>query len=223
YEDTAGRLRESVRETAGQVKEEITTALEEARAGLAALTQELSAVRTAVDQLQPRPTTETAGAGEETPAAATAEHTRLLRTAARISSADLLCHRDTWEFLTALAAGHRHFRVPPRVTEEAHERVFAPLSGRSLIALLITLNDTALAAPDGSGDRELAAEVYERIEQRLTGIGPGAGSRVLITLDDRTPAAPESGTGDEDQVEQDGEDGEDGEDGTNDDPHGWAP
>ncbi|MGW1012183.1 hypothetical protein ACWD4X_19400 [Streptomyces termitum] len=46
---------------------------------------------------------------------------------------------------------------------------------------------------------------------------------MLITLDDRTPAAPESGTGDEDQVEQDGKDGEDGEDGTNDDPHGWAP
>ncbi|MFJ4910758.1 hypothetical protein ACIQCR_35095 [Streptomyces sp. NPDC093249] len=58
------------------------------------------------------------------------------------------------------------------------------------------------AASEGSGDRELAASVYERIEQRLSRLSPGNGERVTITLDDRV--APEPDT---DGDRQDGETG----------------
>ncbi|MFE0738639.1 hypothetical protein [Streptomyces sp. NPDC058855] len=189
--DAAEQLRETVRETAAQVKEELITVLDETRTGFTALARELAGLRTVVDQLQARP------AETPEPAQVSKEHTALLRSAARISSADLRCHRDTWEFLTTRTAGHPHFRVPPRVTEEADERVFAPLSGRSLIALLISLHSVTSTAPDGSGDHELAATLYERIEQRLTHLSPGDGDRITITLDDR--AAPDPDTDGDDQ------------------------
>ncbi|MFJ4343315.1 hypothetical protein [Streptomyces sp. NPDC088915] len=194
--DSAEQLRETVREAVGQVREELATVLEAARAGFASLAQEIAGLRTAVDELQARP------AETSEPAEVSKEHTALLRTAARISSADLRCHRDTWEFLTTRTAGHPHFRVPPRVTEESDERVFAPLSGRSLIALLISLHTVTSSAPDGSGDHELAATLYERIEQRLTRLGPGEGERVTIALDDRVTPEPDT-----DGDDQDGENG----------------
>ncbi|MFF9851056.1 hypothetical protein [Streptomyces litmocidini] len=190
--DAAEQLRETVREAADQVKEELTAVLEETRAGFTALTQELAGLRTVVDQLQARP------AKTPEPVQVSKEHTALLRSAARISSADLCCHRDTWEFLTTRTAGHPHFRVPPRVTDEADERVFAPLSGRSLIALLISLHTVTSTTPDGSGDHELAATLYERIEQRLTHLSPGDGDRITITLDDRAAHEPDAEGDDQD-------------------------
>ncbi|MGW9453985.1 hypothetical protein [Streptomyces sp. NPDC055632] len=194
--DNADQLRETVRDAVGQVREELATVLETTRTGFASLAQEIAGLRTVVDELQARP------AETSEPIKVSEEHTTLLRTAARISSADLRCHRDTWEFLTTRTAGHPHFRVPPRVTEEADERVFAPLSGRSLIALLISLHTITSAPSDNSGDHELAATLYERIEQRLTRLGPGEGARVIIALDDRV--TPEPGT---DGDDQDGENG----------------
>ncbi|MFF1511893.1 hypothetical protein [Streptomyces sp. NPDC058326] len=194
--DGAEQLREAVLEVAGQARDELATMLEATRDGFASLAQEIAGLRRVVDELQARPA-ETAE-----PVRPSEEHTALLRTAARISSADLRCHRDTWEFLTARTAGHPHFRVPPRVTDEADERVFAPLSGRSLIALLISLHTVTSSTPDGSGDQELAATLYERIEQRLTRLGPGEGERVTIALDDRVTPDPD-GDGDD----QDGETG----------------
>ncbi|MFE0646332.1 hypothetical protein ACFW2Y_32720 [Streptomyces sp. NPDC058877] len=51
------------------------------------------------------------------------------------------------------------------------------MSGSSLIALLISLNAVIGTASDGSGDREIAASVYERIELRLTRLGDGDDNR----------------------------------------------
>ncbi|MFI8515959.1 hypothetical protein ACIGHB_33050 [Streptomyces sp. NPDC085460] len=207
--DGAEQLRQAahaaVLEVAGQVRDELATVLEATRDGFASLTQEIAGLRRIVDELQARPA-ETAE-----PVQPDEEHTALLRTAARISSADLRCHRDTWEFLTARTAGHPHFRVPPRVTDEADERVFAPLSGRSLIALLISLHTVTSSTPDGSGDHELAATLYERIKQRLTRLGPGDGERVTIALDDRVTPEP-----DDDGDDQDGGTGGTGT------PSGWG-
>ncbi|MEU2181041.1 hypothetical protein [Streptomyces thermolilacinus] len=197
--------REAVLEVAGQVRDELATVLEATRDGFASLTQEIAGLRRIVDELQARPA-ETAE-----PVQPDEEHTALLRTAARISSADLRCHRDTWEFLTARTAGHPHFRVPPRVTDEADERVFAPLSGRSLIALLISLHTVTSSTQDGSGDHELAATLYDRIKQRLTRLGPGEGERVTIALDDRVTPEPDT-----DGDDQDGETGGTGA------PSGWG-
>ncbi|MEV5886196.1 hypothetical protein AB0L74_26360 [Streptomyces sp. NPDC052020] len=197
-DDPAGDQRavaDQMRTAAEEIKEELGTALEEARAGLVCLQRHVADLRADVAELRTRPdaTAGTASAG------VSAEHSALLKTAARVSSAGLLCHRDIWEFVTARAGRHPHFRVPPQVADEGDQRIRAALSGRSLIALLISLHSTRYTASDGDGDRELAATLYERIEESLTGLTP-SGEPVTITLDDRTvpppdtPAA-ENGTG----------------------------
>ncbi|MFE4020674.1 hypothetical protein ACFXPZ_25260 [Streptomyces sp. NPDC059101] len=172
-----------VREAAAEIKEELSTTLGEARSGLASLQQEIADLRTVVEELRPRP----AATAETTTAAVSKEHGDLLKTAARVSSASLLCHRDIWEFITGHAGRHPHFRVPPQVADEGDQRIRAALSGRSLIALLISLHSIKHTANDGDGDRELATTVYERIEESLTGLTP-SGTPVTITLDDRTAA-----------------------------------
>ncbi|GGR91862.1 MULTISPECIES: hypothetical protein [Streptomyces] len=170
---------------AGEIKQELGTALEEARSGLASLQQEIADLRGAVEELRTRP-----GPGSETTTVeVSAEHSTLLKTAARVSAASLLCHRDIWEFLTAHAGRHPHFRVPPHVTDEGDERIRAALSGRSLIALLISLHAIKHTADSGDGDQELAATLYERIENSLTTLAPD-GEPVTITLDDRTAPGP---------------------------------
>ena len=194
-QDVPDRLREA----AGEIKQEVGIALEEARSGLASLQRDIAGLRAAVEELRTRPDT----TAETTAAEVSAEHSTLLKTAARVSSASLLCHRDIWEFITAHAGRHPHFRVPPQVADEGDERIRAALSGRSLIALLISLHTIKHTASDGDGDQELAATLYERIENSLTDLTP-SGEPVTITLDDRTTHAP--GTPDtEGRTEADGE------------------
>ncbi len=176
-----------LQETAGEIKQELSTALEEARSVLASLHREVAALSTAVDGLRSQ-----ADAPDGTAAAEVSEeHSTLLRTAARVSSASLLCHRDLWEFITAHAGRHPHFRVPPQVADEGDERIRAALSGRSLIALLISLHSIRRTPGHGDGDQELAATLYERIEQSLTRLSP-SGTPVTITLDDRTTPVPDT-------------------------------
>ncbi|MFF3932910.1 hypothetical protein [Streptomyces hirsutus] len=176
-QDAVDRLREA----AGETKQELSTALAEARSALASLQGEIADLRAAVEELRPQPDT----AAETAAAEVSAEHSTLLKTAARVSSASLLCHRDIWEFITAHAGRHPHFRVPPQVAGEGDERIRAALSGRSLIALLISLHSIKHTASDGDGDQELAATLYERIEESLTDLTSN-GEPVTITLDDRT-------------------------------------
>ncbi|TGB15998.1 hypothetical protein E4099_05925 [Streptomyces palmae] len=189
-QDVPDRLREAAEE----IRAELSIALGEARCMLGSLQQEIADLRAAVGELRPRPDLIAETAAVEV----SAEHSALLKTVARVSSTSLLCHRDIWEFITAHAGRHPHFRVPPQVADEGEERIRAALSGRSLIALLISLHSLKHTASDGAGDRELAATLYERIEESLTGLSP-SGRPVTITLDDRTalasntPAA-ESGT-----------------------------
>jgi hypothetical protein len=175
--DAADRLRDA----AGEIKQELDTALAEARSALASLQREIAGLHAAVEKLRPQPD----ASAETTAAEVSQEHSNLLKTAARVSSASLLCHRDIWEFITAHAGRHPHFRVPPQVADEGNERIRAALSGRSLIALLISLHSIKHTASDGDGDQELAATVYERIEESLTDLTP-SGQPVTITLDDRT-------------------------------------
>ncbi|MFE9476781.1 hypothetical protein [Streptomyces griseofuscus] len=40
-------------------------------------------------------------------------HGVLLLKAAGVASVELIAHRDTWEWLAALAAGHSYFRTRP--------------------------------------------------------------------------------------------------------------
>ncbi|MFD9235705.1 hypothetical protein ACFWB3_10535 [[Kitasatospora] papulosa] len=174
--EDAAAVREQLREAVQEVREQ----LEQARLELAALREEAIGLRAGLEQLRSQ-------SDDQEPAAAevSKEHSELLQQAARVSSVDLLCHRDVWEFITAQAGRHQHFRVPPQVTAEGDERIRAAVSGRSLIALLISLHAVGRTARDGDGDQELAATLYKRIQDRLAGLA-AHGQPVTITLDDRS-------------------------------------
>ncbi|MFD8733100.1 hypothetical protein [Streptomyces sp. NPDC059611] len=99
---------------------------------------------------------------------------------------DLVAHRDTWEWLTALAVDHDHFRTPPSVEDVKEGRVQTVLSGRSLIGLLIKLWDTRSTAAPLEADWALATTTYNRIAAELTGVD-GEGQTIRIVLDDGLP------------------------------------
>ncbi|WP_442813579.1 hypothetical protein [Streptomyces sp. NBC_01754] len=113
-------------------------------------------------------------------------HGVLLLKAAGVASADLIAHRDTWEWLTALAVDHSHFRTPPSVEDIKEGRVQTVLSGRSLIALLIKLWDTRSTATPLQADWALATTTYNRIAAELTDV-TGQGEAIRIVLDDGLP------------------------------------
>ncbi|MEU0162262.1 hypothetical protein ABZ154_26380 [Streptomyces sp. NPDC006261] len=113
-------------------------------------------------------------------------HGVLLLKAAGVASVDLVAHRDTWEWLTALAVDHDHFRTPPSVEDVKEGRVQTVLSGRSLIGLLIKLWDTRSAATPLEADWALATTAYNRIAAELTAVD-GEGQSIRIVLDDGLP------------------------------------
>ncbi|MFF5588040.1 hypothetical protein ACIP69_00810 [Streptomyces hygroscopicus] len=124
-----------------------------------------------------------APAGAEDPRIA---HGVLLLKAAGVASAELIAHRDTWEWLAALAVDHSHFRTPPSVEDINEGRVQTVLSGRSLIALLIELWNTRSTATPLQGDWALATTTYKRIATELTDVA-GQGETIRIVLDDGLP------------------------------------
>ncbi len=124
-------------------------------------------------------------AEEETEAAeGTERQGELLKQAARISSASLVCHRDVWEFVAGQAGSHPHFRMPPQLVDRGEGRVSVQVSGRSLIAVPICLFDTHHAAGEGDGDWALALTTYRRIDAALASLTED-GQPVTIVLDDR--------------------------------------
>lgn len=110
-------------------------------------------------------------------------HGVLLLKAAGVASAELVLHRDTWEFLSALAVDHGHFRTPPAVEDVKEGRIQAALSGRSLIAVLVELWNTRTTATVLEADWALATTAYNRIAAELAG-ATGSGETIRITLDD---------------------------------------
>ncbi|WP_327310080.1 hypothetical protein OG730_43710 (plasmid) [Streptomyces sp. NBC_01298] len=120
---------------------------------------------------------------EEQPEDPKVAHGVLLLKAAGVASAELVLHRDTWEFLSALAVDHGHFRTPPAVEDVKEGRIQAALSGRSLIAVLIELWNTRTAAAVLEADWALATTAYNRIAAELAG-ATGSGETIRITLDD---------------------------------------
>jgi hypothetical protein len=110
-------------------------------------------------------------------------HGVLLLRAAGVASAELIAHRDTWEWLAALAVDHSHFRTPPAVEDFKEGRVRTVLSGRSLIALLIELWNTRSTATPLEGDWAMAVTSYNRIASELADIA-GQGETIRIVLDD---------------------------------------
>ncbi|MEU1668536.1 hypothetical protein ABZ547_34140 [Streptomyces sparsogenes] len=132
---------------------------------------------------QPSAAAPQASAGVEDPRVA---HGVLLLKAAGVASAELVAHRDTWEWLAALAVDHSHFRTPPAVEDIKEGRVQTVLSGPSLIALLIELWNTRSTATPLEGDWALAMTSYNRIAAELTDV-TGQGETIRIVLDDGLP------------------------------------
>ncbi|MFI8008318.1 hypothetical protein [Streptomyces sp. NPDC086010] len=166
---------------AGELRDQLSHDGHETHRQVAALLTEVRSLHEGIDQLRVQ-TAPSPAATVEVPEG----HSALLQRAAQVSSVNLFCHRDVWEFVSAHAGRHPHFRVPPQVADNGHERIEAAVSGRSLIALLISLHSVAHTASDGDGDKELAATLYERIETSLASL-TRHGEPVTITLDDRSP------------------------------------
>lgn len=112
-----------------------------------------------------------------------AEHGVLLLRAAGVASVDIVAHRDTWEWVADLAAGHGHFRNPSVVEDTKDGRVRTSLSGRSLIAVLIEAWETRSTAPENSVDWAMATAVYHRVAAKLGSL-VGEGDVIRIILDD---------------------------------------
>ncbi|MFF4829886.1 hypothetical protein [Streptomyces sp. NPDC001312] len=135
---------------------------------------------------QPSAATPQASASAEDPQVA---HGVLLLKVAGVASAELIAHRDTWEWLAALAVDHSHFRTPPSVEDFKEGRVRTVLSGRSLIALLIELWNTRSTATPLEGDWAMAVTSYNRIAVELADV-VGQGETIRIVLDDGLPHGP---------------------------------
>jgi hypothetical protein len=140
---------------------------------------------TGTSTAQPSAATPQASASVEDPRIA---HGVLLLKAAGVASAELITHRDTWEWLATLAVDHSHFRTPPAAEDIKEGRVQTVLSGRSLIALLIELWNTRSTATPLEGDWALAMTSYNRIAAELTDVA-GQGETIRIVLDDGLPHA----------------------------------
>ncbi|WEV28692.1 hypothetical protein OYE22_28545 [Streptomyces sp. 71268] len=126
------------------------------------------------------------------------DHGVLLLKAAGVASVILVAHRDTWDWVAALAAQHKHWRTPAvveDVVEDAEEdgregRVQAVLSGRSLIAVLIQLWKMRAEATPADADFALALTTYTRIASRLAEVGEQSerGQTIRVVLDDGLPS-----------------------------------
>ncbi|MFD4338050.1 hypothetical protein ACFWPP_12810 [Streptomyces anulatus] len=177
-------------QVADAVREVVAATLPEAgdaSSVLAELGGQIAALRAEVDGLVERLPAPRGEAEEQGRPAADPEHSKVLTQAAGISSAVLVCHRDLWELLSGWAGRHPHFRMPPQIADQGENRIAANISGRSLIAVLISLSRLRNTATEGDGDQELAEAVYQRIGNSLAALSPDDGPLVTITLDDRTP------------------------------------
>lgn len=124
-----------------------------------------------------------------TPVSPQVAHGVLLLKAAGLASAEVVAHRDTWEWVSALACGHTHFRTPPfveAVKDGREGRIRTVLSGRSLIALLIELWNTRAGADPFTVEWAMSSTVYTRITHALS-VTTEQGETIRIFLDDGLP------------------------------------
>ncbi|MFJ9419735.1 hypothetical protein ACIRPT_37070 [Streptomyces sp. NPDC101227] len=147
-----------------------------------------NAIEAAYHGVQPpaQPSTAAQHAPSSEPEDVKVVHGVLLLKAAGVASAELVAHRDTWEWLSALAVGHAHFRTPPAVEDVKEGRIQTVLSGRALIALLIELWNTRHDATPLEADWALATTAYNRVSIELAGVR-GQGETIRIVLDDGLP------------------------------------
>ncbi|MFI5744919.1 hypothetical protein ACIBBE_03140 [Streptomyces sp. NPDC051644] len=139
------------------------------------------------------PREDTSAAGQEDDRA----HLGRLLSAASIASAQLVCHRETWDFIAEQTSGRPHFRLPEQVDDVDDGRIQTSLSGRSLLALLTTMwqviRDHETSAASGKDQDPatwaLAAAVYRRTAlavDQVTHEAEKENGPAVIVLDDRS-------------------------------------
>ncbi|MYT34117.1 MULTISPECIES: hypothetical protein [unclassified Streptomyces] len=122
-----------------------------------------------------------------------------LTLAAGIAYAQIICHRDHWDFLVGQSSRGQHFRLPAGV-KEANGLIQAEISGRALIAVLDALRTTQQDLAATPGTQQLAREIYARIGIALRNVDTDKSSAhyqsgkecppvTRIIIDDRPPAA----------------------------------
>ncbi|WP_438489390.1 hypothetical protein [Streptomyces sp. S186] len=123
----------------------------------------------------------------------------LLTLAAGIAYAQIICHRDHWDFLVGQSSRGQHFRLPAGV-KESNGLIQAEISGRALIAALDALRTTLQDPAAAPGTRKLAGGIYARIGTALRRVDtdeasahylPGSDCPPVtrIIIDDRPAAA----------------------------------
>ncbi|MGY4983962.1 hypothetical protein ACWCYL_43770 [Streptomyces sp. 900105755] len=144
---------------------------------------------------QPPPHTREPAATPNNPAGADEQRVTYLSgllAAAAVSSARLICHKDTWAFLVEKSLTHAHFRLPDRIGDTDDGQIDTHLSGRSLLAVLVTTQRIL----DQPADEDLAAwalahAIHTRIHRAVTATTGTErshnGEVTTIVLDDRPP------------------------------------
>ncbi|MFF3891261.1 hypothetical protein [Streptomyces sp. NPDC001914] len=119
------------------------------------------------------------------------QHLESVLRAAGIASARVVCHRDTWSFLIEQTSQHPHFRLPDRITDLDDGMIETSLSGRSVLAVLVTMrtvSDDHAAADEDMATWALACAVYQRTRLAVTDTThtrPDGAQVTTIVLDDR--------------------------------------
>ncbi|MFI0766168.1 hypothetical protein ACH4TQ_14985 [Streptomyces sp. NPDC021218] len=119
------------------------------------------------------------------------QHVDSVLKAAAIASARLVCHRDTWTFVIEQTSQHPHFRHPDRVSELDDGQIETFLSGRSLLAVLVTMRkvlDDRVGGDPEMATWALASAVYRRTQMAIadtTHTRPDGAEVTTIVLDDR--------------------------------------
>ncbi|WP_157862225.1 hypothetical protein [Wenjunlia vitaminophila] len=178
--------RRRLRATISQLEQDLEDArraAQRARAEVDALRQDLAEARALIGTLR-------SSDDEED------DYERLLRSAAGVAVAEIVCHRDTWAFLVERTATNEHFRLPADIDERPDGTVTVRISGRSLTAAVEALREARRAAPSPAPTRHLAAQVFDRIRDALEEVGPDNDDRLIggaredrsaarIVIDDR--------------------------------------
>ncbi|MEU5646655.1 hypothetical protein [Streptomyces milbemycinicus] len=118
-------------------------------------------------------------------------HVDSVLVAAGIASARLVCHRDTWTFVIEQTSQHPHFRHPDRVSDLDDGQIETFLSGRSLLAVLVTMRkilDDRVGGDPEMATWALAHAVYLRTQlavAKATAARPDDSEVTTIVLDDR--------------------------------------
>ncbi|MEU3792591.1 hypothetical protein AB0F07_22775 [Streptomyces fructofermentans] len=158
----------------------------------ASATQGSVAVDAAPAEPSPAPVVSAAGDVEKQRGVDRAQHLESVLQAAAIASARVICHRDTWSFLIEQTSQHPHFRLPERINDLDDGMIETSVSGRSVLAVLVTMrkvSDDFAAVDEDMATWALACAVYERTRLAVTTRTRPDGARITtIVLDDRPTA-----------------------------------